>query len=76
MANLTGLLTNMFKTREANNSFLAILWTFTIEKAKNEADLKRHGDGVIIGRFGRKGALIYFRGNSLEIDINDLRPTI
>ena len=25
-------------------------------------------------RFGRKGDLIYFRGNSQEVDITDLRP--
>ena len=29
--------------------------------------------GVIIGRFGRKGVLIYLRCNSIEVDIGDLR---
>ena len=29
---------------------------------------------VFIVRFGRKGDLIYSLGNSVEVDINDLRP--
>ena len=31
------------------------------------------GPGIVIGKFGRKGALIRFRGNSIDVDLNDLR---
>ena len=30
--------------------------------------------GIIIGRFGRKDALVHSRGPYLEVDIEDMRP--
>ena len=36
-----------------------------------DLELKRHG--IIIVRFGRKGDVIYFRVNSTEVDLYDLR---
>ena len=38
------------------------------------SDPKWPGRGTCIGRFGRKGYLSYNRGNSVEVDLNDLRP--
>ena len=49
--------------------------TFIDEKEEIKADLKRHVARIIIGRFGGEGALIYPRGNSADVDINDLRPS-
>ena len=42
------------------------------QKMENKADFKRQGPGIIIGRFGRKGDLIYYRRNSTEVHLCDL----
>ena len=44
-------------------------------EGKNKAGLKWHGQGIIIGRFGREGDLIYLRGNPIDVDINGFRPS-
>ena len=41
---------------------------------ENKADLKWQGRGIIIARFGRNGDLIYPRGISIDVDLNDLTP--
>ena len=44
------------------------------ENCKNKEDVKWQRPGIIIGRFVRKGPLAYYRCNSIEVDLNDLRP--
>ena len=41
---------------------------------ENKSDLKWQGPVITIVRFRRNGDLIYFRRNSIEVDLNDLRP--
>ena len=40
---------------------------------ENKDDLKRQCEGIVIRRFGRRCALICFRCNSIEVDLNNLR---
>ena len=40
---------------------------------RNSADSKWQGDGVIIGRFGRKFVLPYYRTNPIDVYLDDLR---
>ena len=46
---------------------------FLPKKRRNKADLKWQGPGIVIGRFGREGDLVYFSGTSFGVDLNDLR---
>ena len=41
----------------------------------DKVDPKRHGPGVIIERFGGNRSPVYYRGNTTETDLNDLRHT-
>ena len=54
--------------------FLGKAVTF-IREMGNKADFKWQWRVIIIGRFGRKGPLIYVTGNSVEVDLNDLTPS-
>ena len=45
------------------------------QRMRNKADLNWNGPVIVIGRFGIKGDLVYIRGNSVEIDIDDLRTS-
>ena len=73
MGNLAGIRINMFKTWKSNDSSSCKLCTLANEMG-NKSDLKRHGSGAIKGRFVRKCALNYFRGDSVDVDINASRP--
>ena len=48
---------------------------FYRNNARNKGDFKRRGHGATIWRIGRKGALVYFRCNSVGVDLDDLAPT-
>ena len=50
---------------------------FISKRCGDKADFKWKGPGVIIiGRFGREFALVYFIRSSIEVDLNDLRSRI
>ena len=57
---------------ESGDSFSLQALYFYRRKGNNEADLKRHAPRITIARFGRQGGL-FFRGNSVDVDINELR---
>ena len=42
---------------------------------ENKSGFKWKRHGIVIGRFGRKFALVYDRWNSGEVDLNDLAPS-
>ena len=45
-----------------------------IETMGNKVASKWHGSGVIIGRLVNKFSLLYYRRNTIDTDLNDLRP--
>ena len=46
---------------------------FLSENGVNKADFKWKGPGIVIGRFGRKCDLLYYRGGQVAVDLNDIR---
>ena len=74
VGNLIWLWINRFGAWKANNSFYDEAVCFCQRNGGNKADLKWQGHVAIIGGIGRKGDVIYFRWNSMDVDLNDLRP--
>ena len=58
-------LNRLFRDLRSGEFFL---WqpVYFIEIMENKADFKRRRPGIVIGRFGRKFALVYYRGNSID----------
>ena len=55
------------------------LWQAAFFYQKNDAnkdDFKRQGPDVDIWRFWRKGAFVYYRANSIEVDLSNPMPPI
>ena len=41
----------------------------------DKADFKWQRRGILIGKFGRTVPILYYRWNSIEVDLNDRMPT-